>query len=221
MSEAREWIPLGEAFDRIAATVAVRDEAKKRQPKLPNGWDIADAINLATEEVMSGAGRLGKLRFRGLKTKYARKHFPVPTTWFGARAGNEVVAPRGVDPDADQLWFTPLHQVQDEDFIAAVEFEVKERADVPRWYDVFVQTETLNTFLATLGDTMPEAVPPTRRPSAKAIRIAIAALSGHVTVRSVKEELRKQGYAPTRASVASAIKKAGVTRSRGRPPASR
>ncbi len=196
-------------------------DAEKRQPNLPDGWDAADAINLVTEAAMSAAGRLGKLRFRGLKTVYARKHFPVPTTWFGARAGNEVVAPRGVDPDADQLWFTPLQQVQDEDFTAAVEFEVKERAEVPRWYDVFVQTETLDTFLTTLGATMPESAPPTRRPSVNTIKNAIAALSGHVTERAVIEELRNHGYAPSRASVRTAIADAGVTRLSGRPPTRR
>ena len=191
MSETREWIPLGEAFDLIAKTAAVNADAEKRQPNLPDGWDTADAINLVTEEAMSAAGRLGKLRFRGLKTEYAKKPFPVPTTWFEARAGNEVVAPRGVDPDAGQLWVTPLHQVQDEDFIAAAEFEVKDRADVPRWYDVVVQTETLDIFLTTLGATTPESAPPKRRPSVNTIKNAIAELSGHVTERALIEKLRR------------------------------
>jgi hypothetical protein len=220
MTERREWIPLGEAFDLIAAAPVIKARADERLVDLPRHFDITDAINLETEDAVSEAGLDGGMQFRGLKAKHAKAHTPVPPEWFGARARRWVRTPRGVDPDNDELWLAPLHQEQDKDFVLAANFAAQKHVKPQRWFKVQVQTKTLETFLKTLGSAMPEAAPIRRRPSTAVINRILAQLSGsgaQVTEGMALRELRNQGYAPTRQSVRDAREAAGLTPGRGRP----
>ena len=71
MSESREWISLGEAFDLIVTTPVIKARAKERLPYLTRDFDISDAINLETEDAMSESGLDGGMQFRGMKAKHA------------------------------------------------------------------------------------------------------------------------------------------------------
>jgi len=220
MSESREWISLGEAFDLIVTTPVIKARAKERLPYLTRDFDISDAINLETEDAMSESGLDGGMQFRGMKAKHAKALIPIPTEWFEARARRWIRTPRGIDPDSNELWFAPLHQEQDKNFDLAANFADQGHVKPQRWFKVEVQTKTLKTFLETLGSAMPEAQPKTRRPSSKIIKDILAALSpsgAPVSPDSVKEELKKQGYAPTRKSIRGAIEEARLTRKVGRP----
>lgn len=222
MTERREWIPLGEAFDLIALTPVIKTRADERV--LARRSKITDMINLETEDAMSEAGLNGGLQFRGLKAKHAKALIPVPSEWFGVRARRWVRTPRGVDPDGNELWFAPLHQEQDNSFVVAASFAAQNGVKPQRWFKVQVRTTTLETFLKTLDGAMPEAPPKTPRPSARIIKDAVASISASgapVTAGRVIEELQKQGYTPAREPVRDALKKAGLSRKVGRPSAAR
>ncbi|MBR0790091.1 hypothetical protein JQ631_13520 [Bradyrhizobium manausense] len=212
---------MSDAFDLVAGTSLMELRAKTILLQLPSAWSLSDAIGLVTEEGMSEAARVGHLQFSGLRTESAKAHDLVPTTWFEARAGKTVVAPRGFDTDHDMLCFTPLHQVQDEDFDLAADFEIKDRAKPSRWYDVLTETTTLEAFLGVLGGGMPAPPPIKRRPSTAAINGAIAKLGtagAIITESAVVHALQNEGYAPTREPVREAIKRSGQGRKAGRPP---
>jgi hypothetical protein len=169
MSEHREWIPLREAFDLVAATPEIETRARAWLEDYPKGWDInaagvqrwlaafvenwtiADAINLVTEEAISEGGRTAALRFRGLRGETENERSSVPAEWFEERRSGCVSLRRGVDPDSDTLTFAPLHQVQDDDFVSAVDFQVDDREPAPCWRDVLVESSTLETFLNGLA----------------------------------------------------------------------
>jgi hypothetical protein len=222
MTERREWILLGEAFDLIALTPAIKTRAAERV--LARRSKIADVINLETEDAMSEAGLNGGLQFRGLKAKHAKALIPVPPEWFGVRARRWVRTPRGVDPDDNELWFAPLHQEQDNSFVVAASFAAQNGVKPQRWFKVQVRTTTLEIVLKTLDGAMPEAAPKTPRPSARIIKDAVASISASgapVTAGRVIEVLQKQGYKPAREPVRDALKKAGLTRNVGRPSAAR
>jgi hypothetical protein len=222
MSENREWIPLGEVFDLIAAAPVIKARAEERLPYLTRDFYIFDAINLETEDAMSQAGLDGGMQFRGMKAERAKALIPVPMEWFGAQARRWVRTPRGIDPDNNELWFAPLHQEQGKNFDLAANFSAQGQVKPQRWFKVQVQTETLSAFLKTLDSAMPEAEPKTRRPSAQVLRETVATLNASgalVTEGRVKDELQKQGHAPTRKSIRDAIEEAHLTRKVGRPPA--
>jgi hypothetical protein len=220
MTERREWMPLGEAFDLIAAAPVIKARADERLLDLPRQFDITDAINLETEDAISEAGLDGGMQFRGFKAKHAKTHIPVPQEWFGARARRWVRTPRGVDPDNNELWLAPLHQEQDKNFAMAANFAAQKHVKPQRWFKVQVQTKTLETFLRMLGSEIPGATPIKRRPSPVAINEIVAELrqsGAEVTERMALQEFRNQGYDPTRKSVRDAMEAAGLNRGRGRP----
>jgi hypothetical protein len=116
-----------------------------------------------------------------------------------------------------------LHQEQDNSFVVAASFAAQNGVKPQRWFKLQGRTTTLEIFLKTLG-AMPEAAPKTPRPSARIIKDAVASISASgapVTAGRVIEELQKQGYKPAREPVRDALKKAGLTRNVGRPPAAR